>query len=76
MCPCLNREEGESVKCPERKNIVDDAGSQSPERVRTSVDNPGNVHLSKSAGQSTECKNILISEVWNEAITERGQSEV
>ena len=38
---------------PKRVRTVDDAGSQSPERVRTSADDPGNDHLSENAGQNT-----------------------
>ena len=36
-----------------RVRTVDDAGSQSPEQVRTSADGPGNDHLSENAGQNT-----------------------
>ena len=32
---------------------MDDAGSQSPERVHTNADDPGNDHLSENAGQNT-----------------------
>ena len=37
---------------PKWVRTVDDAGSQSLERVRTSADDPGNDHLSENAGQN------------------------
>ena len=40
---------------PKRVRTVDDARSQSPDRVHTSVDDPGNDHLSENAGQNTKC---------------------
>ena len=39
---------------PKRVRTVDDAGSQSLERVCTSADDPGNDHLSENAGQNTD----------------------
>ena len=38
---------------PKRVRTVDDADSQSPERVRTSADDLGNDHLSENAEQNT-----------------------
>ena len=42
---------------------MEDAGSQSLERVRTSADDPANDHLSENAGQNTGESNSDIATV-------------
>ena len=55
---------------------MDDAGSQSPERVRTSADNPGNDHLSENAGQNTSVFECLSGASLSEPHTSESNGEI